>query len=73
MRIRELVTEKETVLDRYDWTVWSVDFSPDGQYLAIAGGIWGNFGKTEIWEVNSGQPRRVASLPNADRLSAKRS
>lgn len=35
--------------------VFSVDFSPDGRWLAVAGGVGGRFGRAEIFEVSSGQ------------------
>ena len=56
------------MLEGHDWTVLSVDFSPDGRYLAVAGGIWCSFGETKLWKIDEGPPKCVATLRHLNRV-----
>ena len=38
--------------------IFGVDFSPDGRWLAVGGGVGGRFARAEIFEVSTGRKVR---------------
>ncbi len=46
--------------------VTAVCFSPDGQLLAVGGGIASRFGQISLWNVISGRPAGVIPEPHSD-------
>ena len=49
-------------LDGHADLVRAVTFSPDGKWLAVAGGPSGRFGEIKIWDVGPAKPKLVSTI-----------